>query len=58
MTCCFNVAECVAAGIAILVLPDTGWSRPVQIVLIVFVWTVALSYRYVERRLGGVPRDV
>ncbi len=54
----FNVAECVAAGIAILVLPDTGWSRPVQIVLIVFVWTVALSYRYVERRLGGVPRDV
>lgn len=54
----FNMAECIAAGVAILVLPDTGWSRPVQIALFVFVWVVALTYRRLVRRLGGVPRVV
>ena len=54
----FNVAECVAAGVAILVLPNIGWSRPVQIALIVFVWTVALGYNYLVGKLGDQPRDV
>ena len=53
-----NVAECVAAGVAILVLPNIGWSRPVQIALIVFVWTVALGYNYLVGKLGDQPRDV
>lgn len=54
----FNVAECVAAGVAIFLLPDIGWSRPVQIGLIVFVWTVALGYRYLVGRLDDKPRVV
>lgn len=54
----FNVAECVAAGISIIFLPNTGWSRPVQIFLIVFVWVVALTYRRVVRMLNNVPREV
>ncbi len=53
----FNVAECVAAGVAILVLPNIGWSRPVQIALIVFVWTVALGYNYLVGKLGDQPRE-
>lgn len=54
----FNTAECVAAGVAVLVLPDTGWSRPVQVVLIGFVWCVAIWYTDRMRRLGGQPRPV
>ena len=54
----FNVAECVAAGVAILVLPDVGWSRPVQIALVVFVWCVALGYNYLVGKLGDQPREV
>ncbi len=53
----FNVAECVAAGVAILVLPNIGWSRPVQIALIVFVWTVAMGYNYLVGKLGDQPRE-
>ncbi|MDY5152707.1 Major Facilitator Superfamily protein [Actinobaculum suis] len=54
----FNLAECVAAGVCVLVLPDIGWSRPVQISLIVFVWAVAALYSFETRRLGGQPRPV
>ncbi|MGO1592217.1 MAG: MFS transporter [Ancrocorticia sp.] len=54
----FNVAECLAAGLAIFILPDIGWSRPVQISLIVFVWIVALGYRHLVRGLGDQPRVV
>ncbi|MFT0848812.1 MFS transporter [Actinomycetaceae bacterium L2_0104] len=54
----FNVAECVAAGVAILVLPDVGWSRPVQIALVVFVWCVALGYNHLVGKLGDQPREV
>lgn len=51
----FNTAECVAAGVAVLVLPDVGWSRPVQVALVALVWVVALVYRW---RVGvlGDPR--
>lgn len=54
----FNVAECVAAGVSIFVLPDIGWSRPVQIVLIIFVWSVALTYRHFVHVLGDTAREV
>ena len=54
----FNVAECVAAGVAILVVPDTGWSRPVQVALVLFVWCVALGYNHLVGRLGDQPREV
>lgn len=46
----FNTAECIAAGISVLVLPDAGWSRLVQFVLLVFVWVVAAAYRAGVRR--------
>lgn len=52
----FNSAECVAAGVGILVLPDVGWSRPVQVGLIVFVWLVAAGFCALMRALGGRPR--
>ena len=54
----FNTAECVAAGVAVLVLPPIGWSRSVQAVLVVLVWTVALVYRGRVRALGDRPRPV
>ena len=54
----FNTAECVAAGVAVLVLPPIGWSRGVQAVLVVLVWTVALVYRGRVRALGDRPRLV
>ena len=54
----FNTAECVAAGVAVLVLPPIGWSRSVQAVLVVLVWTVALVYRGRVRALGDRPRLV
>ena len=54
----FNTAECVAAGVSVLVLPDIGWSRPVQAGLIVFVWCVALGYHRLVCSLGGRPRPV
>lgn len=54
----FNAAECAAAGVAILVLPNIGWSRPVQASLVVFVWCVALGYNWLVGRLGDRPREV
>ncbi|MDO4901930.1 MAG: hypothetical protein Q4A20_15045, partial [Actinomyces sp.] len=54
----FNTAECLAAGAAVLVLPDVGWSRPVQALLVVFVWAVALWYLRGVRRLGDRPVPV
>lgn len=54
----FNTAECVAAGVAVLVLPDVGWSRPVQACLVLFVWVVAGWYAAGVRRLGDRPREV
>lgn len=54
----FNVAECVAAGVAVLVMPDTGWSRGVQAVLVVLVWAAGAGYWFGMRRLGGRPREV
>ena len=54
----FNTAECVAAGVAVLVLPDVGWSRGAQAALVVFVWCVALTYGRAVRRLGDRPREV
>ncbi|MCF2707183.1 MFS transporter [Arcanobacterium haemolyticum] len=54
----FNVAECIAAGIGVLVLPNVGWSRPVQVVLVVFVWVVAFGYRRIVVRLNDEPRPV
>ncbi|MDU0348040.1 MFS transporter, partial [Actinomyces sp. MRS3W] len=54
----FNTAECVAAGVAVLVMPDAGWSRAVQIGLVGFVWCVALIYRSRVRALADQPREV
>ena len=54
----FNVAECIAAGVAIIVLPNIGWSRPVQAALVVFVWCVALGYNHFVGRLGDGPREL
>ena len=54
----FNTSECVAAGVAVLVLPDVGWSRPVQAALVVLVWVVALTYRWRVRLLGDRAREV
>ena len=54
----FNTAECLAAGVAVLVLPSGGWSRGVQVALVVFVWAVALVYRGRVRALGDQPRAV
>lgn len=54
----FNTAECVAAGVAVLALPDVGWSRGVQMALVAFVWTVALWYSRRVRALGDQPCEV
>jgi len=45
----FNAAFVVAAGLAALVLPDTGWSAPVFVVLTAGYVAVALVYRTVPR---------
>ena len=52
----FNTAECLAAGVAVLILPDGGWSRPVQIGLVIMVLVVVAGYRTGMSRLGGRPR--
>ncbi|WP_128773295.1 MFS transporter [Actinomyces oricola] len=54
----FNTAECVSAGAAILLLPNIGWSRPVQVGLVALVWAVAAGYWRCVRALGGAPRPV
>lgn len=54
----FNTAECVAAGAAVLVVPDVGWSRGVQGALVLMVWCVAGVYWRSVRRLGDRPREV
>lgn len=54
----FNVAECLAAVVCIFVLPDVGWSRPVQIALIVMVWLGTAIFAYINHRLGARPREV
>lgn len=54
----FNMAECAAAGLAIVVLPNEGWSRPVQLGLVIFVWVVALTYRHLVQKLHNTPREV
>ena len=52
----FNAAECLAAGVAVLVMPDVGWSRGVQAALVVAVWVVAPAYRWGVHRCGGPAR--
>ncbi len=52
----FNAAECLAAGVAVLVMPDVGWSRGVQAVLVVAVWVVAPAYRWGVHRCGRSGR--
>lgn len=52
----FNAAECLAAGVAVLVMPDVGWSRGVQAALVVAVWGVALAYRWGVHRCGRSGR--
>ena len=51
----FNAAECLAAGVAVLVMPDVGWSRGVQAALVAAVWVVALAYRWGVRRERTAP---
>ncbi|WP_158247604.1 hypothetical protein [Actinomyces qiguomingii] len=43
---------------AVLVVPDVGWSRAVWVGLVGFVWCVALTYRACVRALVGRPREV
>ena len=52
----FNAAECLAAGVAVLVMPDVGWSRGVQAALVVAVWVVAPAYRWGVHRCGRSGR--
>ena len=52
----FNAAECLAAGVAVLVMPDVGWSRGVQAALVVAVWGVAPAYRWGVHRCGRSGR--
>ena len=52
----FNAAECLAAGVAVLVMPDVGWSRGVQAALVAAVWVVAPAYWWGVRRCGGSGR--
>ena len=54
----FNAAECLAAGVAVLVMPDVGWSRGVQAALVAAVWVVALAYRWGVHRCGGSARPI
>ena len=49
----FNAAECLAAGVAVLVMPDVGWSRGVQAALVAAVWVVAPAYRWGVHRCSG-----
>lgn len=53
----FNLAACVASGVAIVVLPDGGWSKNVQFALVLFVWIVALAFWRKMARLGGQARE-
>ena len=53
----FNTAECAAAGVAVLMLPDIGWSGPVQAGLLVLVWCVAAGYWWALARIGGAARE-
>ena len=53
----FNTAECAAAGVAVLILPDIGWSGPVQAGLLVLVWCVAAGYWWALARIGGAARE-
>ncbi|QQM67375.1 MFS transporter [Actinomyces weissii] len=40
----FNTAECLAAGVAVLVMPAVGWSRTLQTALLLLVWALAVGY--------------
>lgn len=40
----FNTAECLAAGVAVLVMPAQGWSRTLQTALLLGVWALAVGY--------------
>ncbi|WP_194948892.1 MFS transporter [Actinomyces trachealis] len=50
----FNTAECAAAGLAVLVMPSVGWSRPIQAALLVGVWVLAGVYFRAVRRTDAV----
>lgn len=54
----FNTSECLAAAVAVLVLPYTGWSRGVQGALVIMVWAVALWYRHRVWGSARVPRKM
>lgn len=51
----FNLAACVASGVGVLVFPDIGWSRELQVALMVFVWCVACAFWKRMVTLGGIP---
>ncbi len=52
----FNMSACLAAAVALLVLPDVGWSWTVQVGLAAFVWATAFGYWRSVRALGDEPR--
>jgi len=52
----FNMSACLAAAVALLVLPDVGWSWTVQVGLAAFVWATAFGYWRSVRTLGDEPR--
>ncbi|MCR2052560.1 MFS transporter [Actinomyces bowdenii] len=54
----FNTSECLAAAMAVLVLPHTGWSPGVQGVLVVMVWAVALWFRFRMRSRAKLSQNM
>lgn len=46
----FNTAECLAAGVAVLVMPAVGWSRGLQVALVALVWALAWTYHTASSR--------
>lgn len=52
----FNVAECAAALVCILILPTDGFSSAVQLVFVVFIWLVAGAWWLLIRSLADRPR--
>ncbi|MBR5951120.1 MAG: MFS transporter, partial [Actinomycetaceae bacterium] len=52
----FNVAECAAALVCVLILPADGFSSLVQLAFVVFVWFIAGLWWLLVRALFDRPR--
>ncbi|WP_392399499.1 MFS transporter [Actinotignum urinale] len=54
----FNISECIAAVVAIFIFPPVGWSRGIEIGMIVFVVLTAVWYATTIKKFKGIPRKV